>query len=150
MFTCLRISDAASMALHAVDILARSAGRLASNQDIADVLGVSANHLSKVHQRLARAGIVKATRGPGGGFELGRPASDIRLMAVVEAVDGPFTPVRCLLGRPECLREQCLLGALSDQLNSQVLDFLNGTTVADLAAVANSPGGLAGAVVSAR
>lgn len=134
MTPLLRISEAAALALHTVQVLAAHPERRISTQQIAEQLAVSEHHLAKVHQRLVRAGILEATRGPGGGFALARDAAEIRLIEVYEAVEGPLTTCRCLLGRPVCARSDCLLGALSDQINRLVGEFLRTTTVAALTA----------------
>lgn len=133
MTPCLRISEAAALALHTVELLAGSVGVLVPNSQLAARLQVSEHHLAKVHQRLVRSGIARAVRGPSGGFSLARPAAEIKLLEVVEAVEGPFRPHQCLLGRPLCRREQCVLGAFSSSINQQVRDFLQNTSVADLA-----------------
>lgn len=132
MSTCLKISDAAALALHTVDYLVRNSERFVANQEIAAALSVSANHLAKVHQRLVHTGLVFAVRGPGGGFRLAKPAGEITLLSVMEAVDGPFTPSRCLLGRPECSRATCILGDLSADINERVRTFFTNTTVSQL------------------
>jgi len=130
--TCLRISEAGALALHTVGVLAGTPDALASNKDIAASLGVSEHHLAKVHQRLVAAGIARAVRGPSGGFRLARPASEITLLEIVEAVEGPFRPDQCLLGRPACSRAGCVLGKISSSINRQVTDFLAATTAESL------------------
>lgn len=55
--------------------------------------------LEQIFQRLRRAGLVAGKRGPGGGFVLTRPPSEIRLREVVEAIDGPIVGV----GLPDAL-----------------------------------------------
>jgi len=131
--SCLRISEAGALALHTVRMLVEAGGSLVSNHSIADFLKVSEHHLAKVHQRLVHAGIVRAVRGPNGGFTLARPATEISLLEIVEAVEGPFRPSRCLLGRPKCANESCILGALSDSINKQVTEFLAQTMAVNLA-----------------
>lgn len=132
MLTCLKLSDAASLALHSMDYISSHPGRLISNQEIANNLEASANHLSKVHQWLTRAGLLVAVRGPHGGFRLAKEAKDIRLIEVIEAVEGPFHPSDCLLGRNDCLRESCILGELTREINQRVLSFFMEKTAADL------------------
>ncbi|MGO8671659.1 MAG: RrF2 family transcriptional regulator, partial [Capsulimonadaceae bacterium] len=105
---------------------------MVSNRDVAEGLQVSVHHMAKVHQRLVRAGLLTAIRGPHGGFRLGRPAASIRLIDVVEAIEGPFQPEQCLLGRPKCQRTGCILGKLSDSINQQVNEFLTNTTADQL------------------
>jgi Rrf2 family protein len=52
--------------------------------------GIPLEYLLKVLQQLVRAGVLRSKRGPHGGFSLARPAEDITLLQIVEAVDGPL------------------------------------------------------------
>ena len=52
--------------------------------------GIPARYLEQIFQRLRRAGLVTSKRGPGGGYLLARPAAEITLRHVVEAVEGPL------------------------------------------------------------
>ena len=137
--TLLNFSEAVGLALHTVDYLARHADARVATAEIAAALGVSEHHLAKVHQRLARAGLILGTRGPGGGFRLARDAEDIRLLEVYEAVDGPLPAMRCLLGRAECEKPGCILGGLVARVEDEVRAFLSNHTVGDLARPAEVP-----------
>ncbi len=53
--------------------------------------GIPARYLEQIFQRLRRAQVVASKRGPGGGYTLARPAAEITLREVVEAVEGPLT-----------------------------------------------------------
>jgi len=110
-------------------LLAESPEQTVSNQDLAALLDVSAHHLAKVHQRLARAGLVKAVRGPNGGCSLAKPAETITLLDVVVAIDGGLNTDQCLLGRAVCQRVGCPLGKFSDSINQQVVDYFKSTTI---------------------
>lgn len=129
----LHISEAAALAFHAMAILARDPDRLISTHEIAESLAVSENHLAKVRQELARAGLVDAVRGPCGGFKLAKSPGKITLMDVYEAIEGPYHPSDCLLGRPACDGAKCVLGGLVQSVNGQVRAYLSGTTLAQLA-----------------
>jgi len=52
---------------------------------------IPTRYLEQIFQRLRKAGLVKAKRGPGGGYTLCQPAAAVHLRAVVEAVEGPLT-----------------------------------------------------------
>ncbi|MCK4620269.1 MAG: Rrf2 family transcriptional regulator, partial [Desulfobacterales bacterium] len=67
MSNIIKISEAASMAIHAMVFLASESGRIVPSREIATTLRSSEAHLSKVMQRLAKAGLVSSTRGPKGG-----------------------------------------------------------------------------------
>jgi Rrf2 family protein len=57
---------------------------------IGDRQRIPARYLEQIFQRLRRARIVQGKRGPGGGYTLARPASEITLRDVIEAVEGPL------------------------------------------------------------
>jgi Rrf2 family protein len=52
--------------------------------------GISLEYLLKILQQLVRASVLRSKRGPRGGFFLARPDTDITLLEIIEAVDGPF------------------------------------------------------------
>jgi Rrf2 family protein len=52
--------------------------------------GIPPRYLEQIFQRLRRAHLVISKRGPGGGYTLSRPAAEITLRDVVEAVEGPL------------------------------------------------------------
>lgn len=59
-------------------------------REIAERQLIPVRYLEQIFGRLRRAGIVNSKRGPGGGFTLARPAADITLCEIVEAVEGPL------------------------------------------------------------
>ena len=129
----LKISDAVNLAFHAVLLLAtRPEGGQLSVQELAETLRVSDNHLSKVMQRLSKAGFVGSRRGPHGGFYLSKDPADIRLSDIYTAIEGPIPPATCLLKKPLCEGECCLLGNLLSSVHRQIRDQLNGTTLKDV------------------
>ena len=113
--------------------IARSKGNLNhSVGEIAGEQGVSVAHLSKVMQRLVKVGLLTSRRGPGGGFILGRAADKISLLEILEAMDGPMSDCKCLLGRKKCLFGGCALGALLTHVNHQVRVFMATRNLTDL------------------
>ena len=80
-------------------------------------------------------GLVEATRGPKGGFRLAKPGSEISLLQVYEAIEGPLADTTCLLGEPICRGDKCILGGLLETVNRQVREYLASTTLADLTGV---------------
>ena len=135
MSNLLRISEAASLALHTAALLAANRKQVLSTREIAAKLQVSEAHLSKVLQRLAKIGLVESTRGPKGGFRLNGTPEQITLLEVYEAIEGPLAPTSCLLGTPICNGQRCILGPLLVQVNRQVSEYLSGTTLSELTEV---------------
>ena len=110
MRSLIRISDAAVIAVHAGILLAEAGGKPVPTSVIAYTFGVSSAHVSKVMQRLEKAGVAKSLRGPAGGFVLAGNPGKIKLRRIVEALDGKIETSNCLLGRSACIRKQCMLG----------------------------------------
>ena len=140
MSSILRVSDAASLGLHAMAVLAARPGGPVRVKEIAALLGASEAHLMKVLQRLAKAGLVKATRGPAGGYELARRPEKITLRRVYEVIEGPLSIPTCLFGKPVC-NGQCILGGLLEGMGERVRDRLAHTTVSDVSGVFGKKGG---------
>ena len=128
MGNLVRISEPASLSLHAAALLARRPDQRVSNQEIAAALRVSEHHLAKVMQRLAKIGIVTSTRGPRGGFELALPPDEITLLQLFEAVEGPLGDAECLLGQQVCDGGDCLVGELVHSVHRHVRHYLAETT----------------------
>jgi Rrf2 family protein len=127
-----KISEACSMAMHAMTMLAASTDRKLTTREIASFLKVSEAHLSKVLQRLARAGLVKAVRGPRGGFELVKPGDETTLLEVYEAIEGPLEPQDCLFSERICEGDKCILGGLLDTVDREVRSYLEKTRLSKL------------------
>ena len=132
MSTSLKISDAASLALHAMAFIAGSPKRLVTSREIISALRVSDTHLSKVLQRLVKAGFIRSLRGPNGGFILHRDAESITLLQIFESFDGPLTPTNCLLDKPVCNAGNCILGKLLHDVNSEIRTHLSQTRLSHL------------------
>ena len=125
MQNIIRISEAAVIALHAVEFMAKDAARPQSAANISAGLGVSYNHLSKVMQRLTKAGFVSPLRGPKGGFRLSARADGARLREIVEAVEGPLIFSGCLMGERSCGKKNCRFGRLLSETNAKFEELLS-------------------------
>jgi Rrf2 family protein len=129
--------------LHCATTLAMlEPGTTASAAQLADYYGLPAPYLAKQLQALVRAGVLAATTGPRGGFRLARPAADITLLQVVEAVDGAAAPYECReirqQGRgalaPEDCRETCPLAQRMATAHDAWRRSLAGVSLADVLA----------------
>ncbi len=129
MSSIICTSEAATLALHAAGILAAHEG-MVSTHAMAEALGASEATLSKVMQRLVKAGLVTSKRGPHGGFELARTPEGITLLDVYESVEGPIEVTHCLLGAPVCGKKHCPLGRLFERASQEVAAELSNTTLA--------------------
>lgn len=128
----VRVSDAATLGLHALALLARADGRLISARKMALSLDASEAHLAKVMQRLEQQSLVRGKRGPSGGFSLARRPAEYSLGAIYEAIDGPMQSRECLLGQPLC-SEQCPLGSVLKKTEREISKKLKKTSLAEFA-----------------
>jgi len=127
----LKISEAASMGLHAAMYLAENQDRAVTAREMAEEFKVSEHHLAKVMSRLVKVGLVKSERGPAGGFGLNRDGKEISLLEVYEAIDGAISNHGCLFDQVVCDGRHCILGGLIGQVNREVRDYLANTKLSD-------------------
>jgi len=135
MSNVVKVSEAASLALHTVVLLAAYPKRIFSTKDISSALHASEAHLSKVLQRLGKAGLVNSIRGPKGGFVLSRSSDEITLLEVYEAIEGPLASSSCLFHTPVCGGQNCILGGLLSPVNQMVRNHLSKTKLSKLTSV---------------
>ena len=128
----LNISEAASLAMHAMVLLADEPGKIISTKEAAEKFQASENHLSKVLQRLTRAGLVKSIRGPKGGYILGKQPEKVTLLEVYEAIEGKFISNNCLFEKEICDGRTCITGGLINSINSMVKRYFEGARLNDL------------------
>ena len=133
MSKILNISDAASIALHAMVILATDPCDVLSATELASMIDVSEAHLSKVLQRLSKAGLVDSVRGPKGGYKICDAHKSVTLLDVYTAIEGPIGKADCLLKARVCDGKTCILGGLINHLNKKVGDYLSKTRIIELA-----------------
>ena len=124
-------------AIRGVIYLARQApGKISLISEIAEATEAPQTFLAKIFQNFAKSGIVHSFRGTGGGFILGRAPSAITLREVVEAVEGPILPNRCLLGKGSCDRDgTCNVHPVWRKVQGEVVTILDGVTLEELARV---------------
>jgi len=112
-------------------------GELATIPEISERYGISRNHLMKVVHHLSRAGYLATVRGKGGGIRLARPASEIRIGAVIRDTEEHLDLVACFdpARKGECVIEPAceLKRALGKALDA-FLGVMDGYTLADLIA----------------
>jgi Rrf2 family iron-sulfur cluster assembly transcriptional regulator len=100
--------------------------------DIARRQGISLSYLEQLFAQLRKRSLVQSSRGPGGGYRLGRPAADIAVVDVIGAVDESVDATRCG-GMENCQGDaRCLTHDLWHDLSKQIHDFLGGIDLAQL------------------
>ena len=126
------ISKTSEYALRAMVFLAESPGSSNPLQTIAAATQVPSGYLSKVLQQLVRAGLLTSQRGLGGGFSLARPAPELSVYEVVQAVDPLTRILECPLKLPEHREDLCALHRRLDDVMEMVERSFRLTSLADL------------------
>jgi Rrf2 family iron-sulfur cluster assembly transcriptional regulator len=93
---------------------------------------ISLSYLEQLFGKLRRHALVESTRGPGGGYTLGRGAADISVADIIYAVDEPLDATQCR-GKENCDNDQrCMTHDLWANLNRVMVDFLDSVSLHDL------------------
>ena len=100
--------------------------------DISERQEISLSYLEQLFSRLRRHKLVQSTRGPGGGYSMSRPLSDVAVVHIVKAVDESVDATQCG-GQKNCHQQgRCLTHDLWEGLSQQVEEFLSGISLQDL------------------
>lgn len=100
--------------------------------DISERQEISLSYLEQLFSRLRREKLVTSIRGPGGGYTLGKEATEISVGQVIKAVDETVDATRCQ-GQADCQGGQrCLTHNLWENLSERISDFLDGITLGEL------------------
>ncbi|MGX0876571.1 Rrf2 family nitric oxide-sensitive transcriptional repressor [Roseovarius sp. MBR-154] len=136
----MRLTSFTDYGLRMLMRMAGAPSRTFSTAELSEDLGLSRNHLAKIVQRLARAGLITTRRGGGGGAALARSAADIRLGAVVRVLEEGHPLVECLGadGGACTLDGRCRLKTRLRSAEAAFLADLDRSTLADIA-LAPSP-----------
>ena len=131
----MRLTTKGRFAVTAMLDLALASGRATVPlADISSRQRISLSYLEQLFAKLRRAGLVKSVRGPGGGYLLAKPLSDVTVADIIVAVDEPIDATQCG-GMENCLDEhKCLTHDLWANLNDHIFDYLRKVTLGELAA----------------
>lgn len=133
----LRISQKLEYATRAmIELSNRQAeGVLVPAREIAEAQQIPLRFLEQQLGTLAKAGLIESHRGAGGGCKLSRPAAEISMGEIADAIEGAFYPMFCLEpGDETCFQDsKCGLQGLWDEVQGAVRDVFAKTTVATLA-----------------
>jgi Rrf2 family iron-sulfur cluster assembly transcriptional regulator len=102
---------------------------------------ISLSYLEQLFGKLRRHGLVDSVRGPGGGYNLARPAASVSVAEIILAVDEPIDATQCG-GRENCLDDRrCMTHELWAGLNAHIFSFLRSVTLAELVRQQRKEGG---------
>ncbi len=103
-------------------------------KDIAMRQGISLKYLDHILSSLRKAGLIKNVRGKGGGYSLTRPAEQITLCDIIEAVEGSLSPVECVDNPEYCKKTNtCSAYDVWVKVRESIEDVLRNTSLQSLA-----------------
>ena len=139
----MKLSDGVEWGLHCGALLAvLPPGAVLPGKALAEYHGISESYLLKHLQSLTNAGLLESVPGPKGGYRLARPATDITVLDVVDAIEGTQPAFRCTEIRqrgpaglaPEVYRLPCVINATMLRAEVAWRKALRSQTLADVVA----------------
>jgi len=112
--------------------LANHTARRVLINEVAQTMAIPKAFLSKIMKELVGGGLIMSQVGPGGGYELARPASDITFREILEVVEGQWTLVPCQAddsGDNCLLQTSCSQVSVWDEIRAEMLKILSNYTL---------------------
>ncbi len=129
MAKVVNITEAVTIALHSVILIAKNKSKQVNVNYIANATGSSKFHIAKVLQKLVKDGYLGSTRGPTGGFYLVDKPDNINLLEVYESIEGKIIVSRCPLNKETCPFGKCIFEDLTMDMTKKFKDYLESRTV---------------------
>jgi len=129
----LKLTKKADYGLIALKHLAVYGHESASAKEIADTYGVPLPLLSKILQRLAKAGFLRSEHGTNGGYKLARDPREITALEVIRSIDGPIVLTACFTEHGACTHtDKCNVREPLRKVHEGILRLLSGITISDM------------------
>lgn len=123
MTSIISITEASSIALHSMILIANSEANL-NVIKIAEMTGSSKHHVAKILQRLVKDNYLSSNRGPYGGFILKKKADDITLLNIYESIEGQIEVSDCPVNSDRCPFNACILENVTSKMTLEFKEFL--------------------------
>ena len=135
----MNISTKGRYAVRAMlDLALQPTGEPTLIKDISKRQEISDLYLEQLFNRLKTAGLLRSIRGPKGGFMLNKPAVEIKLIDILEAMEGPIAPVDCVDNATLCTRaDSCVTRDVWAEMKKVMVEMLESTTLEDLVKLEN-------------
>ena len=127
------ITKKTEYAIRALWELSNENGHLATANEIAQKQCIPPKYLPQIVSELSRAGLLLSVRGYGGGIKLSRPAKDISLLEVIEAMQGRMWMFECQMGPCDCdFGPGCDLKEVYSKAQTSLEEIFGETRLADI------------------
>ena len=137
----IRLSRKVEYGLIALLHMDRAGGEgLVTAKEVAEIYDMPPELLGKVMQSLARAHLVESIQGSRGGYRLTRPAEDLSVGDVIEALEGPIYLTPCCSGAEECRQEAaCNIRVPVRRVQEVLQQFIYGLSLASFRGAGETP-----------
>ncbi len=117
-----------------VELASREEKRPVTLADISDAQEIPLAYLEQIFAKLRKCGLVKSVRGPGGGYQLNRPASELWVSDIILAAEEAIKMTRCDSGAAGCMapKTRCLTHDLWEGLGNQIYTYLRSVSLEDV------------------
>lgn len=131
----MQVTREGDYGIRSVLYLARQSNKKVSFvNEISEEYKIPRSFLAKILQKLVRAKIVRSYRGVKGGFSLAKPARDITVLSVLEAIEGAMAVNICIADKKKCtFSKHCPTHSLWAAVQSKITDTLKKANFEDLA-----------------
>jgi len=131
----LRLNRLTDYAVVALTQMAQGRGEVRTAPQLAQASGLPVPTVAKLLNALAHDGLLTSHRGAAGGYTLGRPAEQISMAAIIQALEGPISLTACVHGSDDqCdVESLCPMRGNWDQVNRAIRAALEDVTLADMA-----------------
>ena len=128
----MRVTQEADYAIR-ICLILDSLGKKTGASEIADMACITPKIALKVLRKLNAAGYVKSYKGAQGGYELARDGGEIRVIDLIETIDGPVIISKCLGCGHDCSRNpcktECKMHIAFGEINKKLIENLGSITV---------------------
>ena len=115
-----------------IDVAMHNSGGPVTLAGVSDRQKISLSYLEQLFGKLRRHGLVESVRGPGGGYNLARPANSVSVADIIIAVDEPIDATQCG-GKENCQDDKrCMTHELWANLNTHIFSFLRSVSLEQL------------------
>ena len=128
----IQFSEAAAIALHAMIYIANRPRDIHSLKEISGIFKISENHLSKVLQRLVKAGFLVSNKGPCGGFKIVSGKENSSLLDIYEVIEGKYIRRNCLFSSRQLTSSCGIMKPLILSINETFETFMKNNKICDL------------------
>jgi len=128
MSKIFNISEASSIAIHSLAIIAKSKRQINASE-ITELTNFSKNHLAKILQLLVKNNYLRSIRGPRGGFVINKNSKEITLLEIYELVEGSLEQSKCNIHNGVCQFNYCIFGNFGERFTNEFKDYLKNKTI---------------------